>query len=69
MKRSKRLMAGLLCAVLVLSVGTAFAENRWEFSGYSTDEINIATGIYDKIYYEVDSRGIPTGNEKLSGVA
>lgn len=69
MKTTKKLMAGLLCAAAVLPGTTSLAANSWVFSGFSTNNYNIATGIYDKIWYEVDSHGIPTGNEKLDGVA
>lgn len=69
MKTSKKLMASLLCVAAVAPATTGFAANSWVFSGFSTNDYNIATGIYDKIWYEVDSHGIPTGNQKLDGVA
>ena len=69
MNNLKKAAAGLICAVLSASAVASVSANEWIFSGYSTDSQNIQTGVYNKIWYEVDEHGIPTGNEKLEGVA
>lgn len=69
MNNLKKAAAGLICAVLSASAVVSVSANEWIFSGYSTDSYNIQTGVYNKIWYEVDDNGIPTGKEKLEGVA
>jgi hypothetical protein len=67
--KTKKIMAALLGAATMLSATTGLAANEWKFKDYDTNDYNIQTGIYNKRWYEVDGRGVPTGNEKTEGVA
>ena len=69
MKNTKKVLAGVLCVATVAASTTAFAGNSWKFKGYSTEDWNVSNGVYNKMWYEVDARGIPTGREKYEGVA
>lgn len=69
MKNTKKILASVLCIATVAATTTAFAGNSWKFKGYSTTPANVRAGVYNKLWYEVDARGIPTGKHKADGVA
>lgn len=69
MKNTKKILASVLCIATVAATTTAFAGNSWKFKGYSTTPANVSAGVYNKLWYEVDARGIPTGKHKADGVA
>ena len=68
MKNAKRLLACLVCAVLICSSVSAFAQEEKVFRGYDVSDAAITAGTYAKIY-DIYINGKPTGKEVRVGYA
>lgn len=70
MKKHTKLMLLAIAMVMLVSITVMnVSANSWKFAGYDNSDLAIANNEFAKMWYEVDEKGLATGNQKNEGFA